>query len=93
MEFRIVDISSASKVKVKAAEATVIVPSNELIELGEDEIGFLEGKFTDHQQGIYMQGGIINPGWKGRITIELLIFGECSIEVNQQLAHAIILKK
>ena len=93
MDFRVIDISSASKVKVKAAEATVIVPSNELIELGEDEIGFLEGKFSDHQRGIYMQGGIINPSWKGKITIELLIWGECTIEKGQKLAHAIILKK
>ncbi len=83
MNFRIIDISSASKVKVRASEATVIVPSNELIELADDEVGFLEGKFTDHQRGIYMQGGIINPGWKGKITIELIILGECSIEVGE----------
>lgn len=93
MDFRVVDVSSASRVKVKASEATVIIPSNEVIELGEDEIGFLEGKFADHQKGIYMQGGLINPGWKGKITIELLILGECTIEVGQKLAHAIILRK
>lgn len=92
MNFRIIDITSASKVKVKAAQAVVIVPSNEYIELGDDEVGFLEGKFSDHQRGTYMQGGIINPGWEGRITIELLIFGECDIEVGQKLAHAIILR-
>ena len=93
MDFRIIDITSASEVKVKAPEATVIVPSNELIELTEDEVGFLEGKFTDHQRGIYMQGGILNPGWEGKITIELIILGECSIKVGQKLAHAIVLKK
>ncbi len=93
MEFRIVDISSASRVKVKTAQAIVIVPSNETIVLGDDEIGFLEGKFTDHQKGIYMQGGIINPGWSGKITIELIIFGECDIAVGEQLAHAIILRR
>ena len=93
MDFRVMDISSASRVKVKAAQSIVIVPSNELIELGDDEIGFLEGKFGDHQRGIFMQGGIINPGWKGRISLELIIFGECDIGVGQKLAHAIILKK
>jgi len=93
MDFRVIDITSASTVKVKAAQSIIIVPSNELIELGEDEIGVLEGKFTDHQKGIFMQGGIINPGWKGRISLELIIFGECDIESGQKLAHAIILKK
>lgn len=93
MDFRIIDISSASKVKVKAAQAIVIVPSNEPIELDDDEIGFLEGKFSDHQKGIFMQGGIINPDWKGKISLELIIFGECDIEVGQYLAHAIIIKK
>ena len=93
MDFRVVELTSASKVKVRAAQAAVIVPSRELITLDDDEIGSLEGKFTDHQRGIYMQGGIIDPGWSGYITLELLIYGECDIEVGQHLAHAIILKK
>lgn len=92
MDFRVVELTSASKVRVRAAQAAVIVPSQEFIELGDDEIGSLEGKFTDHQKGIYMQGGIIDSGWSGYITIELLIYGECNIEVGQHLAHAIILR-
>jgi len=43
MDFRVVELTSASKVKVRGAQAVVIVPSNELIETGDDEIGFLEG--------------------------------------------------
>lgn len=93
MDFRVVELTSASKVRVRASQAAVIVPSQEFIELGDDEIGSLEGRFSDHQRGIYMQGGIIDPGWYGHITIELLIHGECDIEVGQHLAHAIILKK
>ena len=93
MDFRIVELTSASKVKVRAAQAAVIVPSQEIIHLSDDEIGSLEGRFSDHQRGIYMQGGIIDPGWTGFITIELLIYGECDIEVGQHLAHAIILRK
>lgn len=93
MDFRIIDITSASNIKVKAADGIVIVPSNELIELRKDEVGFLEGKFTDHQRGVYMQGGILNPGWKGYITLELIIYGEITIEKGQPLAHAIILRK
>ena len=93
MNFRVIELTSASKVKVRSPQAAVIIPSREFVKLGMDEIGSLEGKFTDHQRGIYMQGGIIDPGWSGHITLELLIYGECDIEVGQHLAHAIILKK
>lgn len=92
MSFRIMDITSASDIKVKASQAIVMVPSNEYVYVEKDEVGFLEGKFHDHQRGIYMQGGIINPGWGGKLTIELLIFGEVEIKKGQPLAHAIIVK-
>lgn len=46
MEFRIIDITSASSVKVKSATLTsVITPTNELLTFGEDEVGFLEEKW------------------------------------------------
>lgn len=92
MKFRVIELTAASEVKAKAAQAFVAVPSREWIELGNDEVGFLEGRFTDHQRGIFMQGGLINPGWKGYLTIELLIFGEVDIKVGQKMAHAIILQ-
>lgn len=93
MEFRIIDITAASTVKIKSATLTsMIVPTQEVIELGEDEVGFLEGRFSHHQKGAYFQGGILNPGWKGKITAEFLAFGEFEIEKGEQVAHAIILK-
>lgn len=93
MEFRIIDITSASDMRVKSATLTsVIVPTNELLTLGDDEVGFLEGRFSHHQKGAYFQGGILNPGWKGYVTAEFLVFGEFEIEKGEQVAHAIILK-
>lgn len=93
MEFRVIEITSASRVRIKSSGiTTVIMPTNELIELGEDEVGFLEGRFSHHWKGAYMQGGILNPGWSGRITAELLVFGEIEIEAGECVAHAIILK-
>lgn len=93
MEFRIIDITAASTVRIKSATLTsVIVPTREIIELGEDEVGFLEGRFSHHQKGAYFQGGLLNPEWKGRITAEFLVFGEFEIEEGEQVAHAIILK-
>ncbi len=93
MEFRIIDITAASTVRIKSASLTsVIVPTKEIIELGEDEVGSLEGRFSHHQKGAYFQGGILNPGWKGKITAEFLVFGEFEIIEGEQVAHAIILK-
>lgn len=94
MEFRVVDITSASQVKIKASGvATVILPTNEVLALDEDEVGFLEGRFSHHWKGAYFQGGILNPGWKGRVTCELLVIGgEVEIAKDEQVAHAIILR-
>ena len=93
MEFRIIEITAASTVRTKSATLTsVIVPTQEVLELCEDEVGFLEGRFSHHQKGAYFQGGILNPGWKGKITAEFLTFGEFEIEEGEQVAHAIILK-
>jgi len=94
MEFKVIDITSASKVKIKSSGvSTVILPTNEVLELAEDEIGFLEGRFSHHWKGAYFQGGILNPGWRGRVTCELLVIGgEVEIERGEQVAHALIFK-
>lgn len=93
MEFRVIDITSAASVRVKSATLTsMIVPTNEVLTLGDDEIGVLEGRFSHHQKGAYFQGGLLNPGWSGKVTAEFLVFGEFEIEKDEQVAHAIILK-
>ncbi len=93
MDFRIIDITAASTVRVKSASLTsMIVPTQETIQLDGDEVGFLEGRFSHHQKGAYFQGGILNPGWKGKITAEFLVFGEFEILEGEQVAHAIVLK-
>jgi len=90
MKIRVIDITSASDVKVKSDKATVIIPSDEYIKLSKNEIGTLEGKQSHHIQGIFMQGGIINAGWEGILSIELLIQGEVEIKKGDKVAHAII---
>ena len=89
---RIIDITAKGDVKVKAGIATVIVESNEELNLDENEVGFLEGKRSHHHQGVFMQGGIINPGWKGRLTIEFLVTGEIKIVKGDEVAHATIFR-
>lgn len=92
MKARVINITSASNVKVKTAIGTVIITSNEYIKLKKNEVGFLEGKRKHHHQGIFMQGGIINAGWEGYLTIEFLVTGEVNIQKNDQVAHAIIIQ-
>ncbi|MCK4354760.1 hypothetical protein KAW43_00160 [Candidatus Parcubacteria bacterium] len=86
---RIVDVTASSSVKV-VGSGTLIVESNEEFDLSENEIGLLEGKRSHHHKGIFMQGGVLNPGWKGRLTIEFLLSGEAKIEKGDKIAHAII---
>lgn len=94
MEFRIIDVTAASKVRVKSSGiVTVIIPTNEVLTLGKDEVGWLEGRFSHHWKGAYFQGGILNPDWSGKVTCELLLVGgEIQIEKDEQVAHAVILK-
>lgn len=90
MRARVINITSSINVKVKTAIGTVIVDSKEYFKLKDNEIGFLEGKRKHHHQGIFMQGGIINAGWEGHLTIEFLVTGEIDIKENDSIAHAII---
>lgn len=58
--------------------------------LKDNQVGILLGKKTHHEKGIFFQGGIINPGWEGTLTIELVIFGEAQIKKGEEIAHALI---
>ena len=92
MNCEIIDITSSSDIVVKTAIGTVIIISNEYLKLKNNEVGFLEGKRKHHHQGIFMHGGIINPGWEGYLTIEFLVTGELNIKKNDKVAHAIIME-
>ena len=55
-------------------------------------MGIIEGRHTLHEKGIGIFGGIVNPDWKGYLTIEFTIFGDIEIEKNQKIAHVIIFR-
>lgn len=90
VEAEIIDITAKSATKVIGAPAIQIIESNELLSLNEYQIGTLEGKKKHHHSGIFMMGGLINPKWKGRLTIEFLLYGIAKIEEGDEVAHAII---
>lgn len=87
---RVVDVTASSSVKV-VGTGTLIVESKEEFNLKDNEIGFLEGKRSHHHQGLFMQGGILNPGWEGRLTIEFVFTGTAKIDEGDKVAHATIL--
>ena len=89
LTIKVVDVTANSSVKV-VGSGTLIVESEEEFDLGENEVGFLEGKRGHHHKGIFMQGGILNPKWRGRLTIEFVFTGEAKITKGDKIAHAII---
>ena len=90
MTDRIIDLTSAITVKVRSSTAFVQLGTNEDIIMGPNERGSIEGKHSFHEKGIGTMGGNINPSWSGRLTIELMVFGELDIKKGDKIAHAII---
>jgi deoxycytidine triphosphate deaminase len=90
MTDRIIDLTSCISVKVRGYPAFLQVGTNENIILGPNECGQIEGKHSFHEKGIGTMGGIINPGWFGKLTIEFMVFGEIDLKKGEKIAHAII---
>lgn len=86
----VVEITSDRSLKGYGSPGILIVESNEMLKLNEYQLGRIEGKKGHHWRFIFMQGGIINPNWEGRLTIELIYFGTIKIEQGEKVAHAII---
>ena len=68
----------------------VQVKTNELVELSQNEVGIILGKHHFHDSGVGTFGGIVNPGWRGHLTIEMNIFGEFDVQKNEKIAHVVI---
>ncbi len=90
MSFEIVDIHADVSVDAKGYPTQVTIESREVIILKDNQVGVLLGKKKHHGKGIFFQGGIINPGWRGSLTIELIVFGEVRIKEGDPIAHALI---
>jgi deoxycytidine triphosphate deaminase len=86
----VIEITSDRSLKGYGSPGILIVESNELLKLNEYQLGRIEGKRGHHHDFIFMQGGIINSGWEGRLTVELIHFGTIKIEEGEKVAHAVI---
>lgn len=92
MKFKIIDLTSSETIRAKGFPAYVQVKTQEFIELSDLQFGIIEGKRSFHELGIGIFGGLINPQWKGNLTIEFHVFGDIEIQKGQKIAHAIILE-
>ena len=90
MKFRIVQLHSASDVLTHGSGFCVTVQAQETLTLGTNEVGILLGKRTHHQQGAFFAGGILNPGWSGVPSIEMIVFGRLEVKKGDEVAHALI---
>jgi deoxycytidine triphosphate deaminase len=88
---KVIDLTSSETVKTKGFPAYLQVSTNEELKLSKDEVGIILGKHSHHEKGIGIFGGIVNPGWKGKLTIEFNIFGEIQIKKGEKIAHVLIL--
>jgi len=89
---RIIDVTSSEAVKIKGFPAFAQVATQEVVSLGPDEVGIIQGKHGFHEQGVGIFGGIVNPRWKDKLTIEFMIFGELNLKKGDKIAHVIVLR-
>jgi len=87
---RIVPIRAAHPIHAFAADGTVIIMAKDVIKLSRCEVGQIEGKYRHHKKGQYMQGGMVNPGWEGILTVEIKFSGEIDIKEGEEIAQVVI---
>ena len=97
--FRIIKLTAALGVKVKVRKPFFFsIPTNEMVCLAENEIGFIVGDPELQRQGVLCQAGIIHPGWKGELAPTFITLPSpepdditsIPILVGQEIAHAVI---
>ncbi len=90
MKFKVIDLRSATKVRVWGDNAAVQVAAEPYISLKDNEVGIIIGKHKHHMQGISCFQGIVNPGWSGNLTIEFTVRGSLEIWEGDGIAHVLI---
>ena len=92
-KFSIIDLTSSETLQAKGYPAFVQVKTEQEISLSNDQVGVIIGKHSFHEKGIGIFGGIVNPNWKGRLTIEFHVYGEIKITQGEKIAHVIIFQE
>ena len=87
----VIDLIAAEHIHVRGNPAYISVVTTNDIRLDSSEIGFVLPKRGMQEEGIYAQSGIIHPGWSGRISVVLMVWGETRIIPGDKVAHAVIL--
>jgi deoxycytidine triphosphate deaminase len=88
---KILPVRAAHPIHAFAAEGTVIINAMDSIKLGPNEVGIIEGKYRHHKKGWYMQGGMVNPGWEGILTVEIKYSGEIDIKLGEEICQVVVI--
>ena len=91
MPFFIIDVTSSETILVKGYPAFVQIKTQEEILLTSNQVGIILGKHKFHEKGIGIFGGIVNPSWKGKLTIEFNVYGEIQVTKGEKIAHVVII--
>ena len=91
--FRVIDLTSSETVKARGFPAYLQVGTEEEIHLDYHEVGIILGKHAHHEKGVGIFGGIVNPSWSGKLTIEFNIYGEIDIHKGEKIAHVLIIQE
>ena len=90
MIISIVPVHASHSIHAFAAEGIVVIESTEEISCNHNQVGIILGKNRHHRKGWFMQGGLVNPGWRGKLTIEIKYNGEIQIDQGDEVAQVII---
>lgn len=93
MSVQVIDITVTDHLKVKVVNQTtwVVVDTNEVVVVPENGVGFILGKRRHQVRGIYVQAGIIHPGWSGRLSPCITVLNDFECFPGQKIAHAVII--
>lgn len=69
----------------------VLAHSLEVFEIPTDVIGFVYDKSTLARIGLALQNTVLEPGWKGQITLEISNHGECDVILQPGVGIAQVL--
>lgn len=90
MTFNVIDLVSPHYVRARGSNAMVQIISEPLVSLGSHQVGIVLSKHKWHMQGMTTFTGIVNPGWSGNITVEIMVNGELIIEPGDSVAHVLV---
>ncbi len=90
MTFEVLDLVSPHYVRAVGNGTMIQLLSEPAVSLGAHQVGIVLSKHKWHMQGMTTFTGIVNPGWSGNITVEIMVNGELVIQPGDSVAHVLV---